>query len=78
MSYDFTQLNFLGLIRGQKNSEILLLHKACEVSAEVTFVIAPLDKMSKQADKAHAQDAVPMMYSKIMFQPEITKNEICK
>jgi len=40
-------------------------------SEEVAFVIAPLDKMSKTADKAQAQDAVPMMYSRIIFQPII-------
>ena len=38
-------------------------------SEEVAFVIAPLDKMSKTADKAQAQDAVPIMYSRIIFQP---------
>ena len=47
-----------------------LLHKLDD-SEEVTFVIAPLDKMSKQADNAQAQDAVPMIYSRIIFQPMI-------
>ena len=47
-----------------------LLHKLDD-SEEVTFVIAPLDKMSKQADNAQAHDAVPMIYSRIIFQPMI-------
>ena len=47
-----------------------LLHRPDD-SEEVTFVIAPLDKMSKTADRAQAQDAVPIIYSRIMFQPMI-------
>ena len=40
---------------------------SCEVqnfsaSSEVKLEIAPLDSISKQADKAHAHEAVPMIY----------------
>ena len=38
-------------------------------SSEVKLEIAPLDRISKQADKAHAHEAVPMIYSRIIFQP---------
>ena len=58
--------NYADVIYGWSLTD--LLHRLDD-SEEVAFVIAPLDKMSKTADKAQAQDAVPIMYSRIIFQP---------